>query len=339
MNRRIVIYLLSFVLFPLSIQAQKVQPQPATLTTEQEQQFTYYWYAARQAIDEERYADALALLEFCRMVKPDDGATLTFLGVLYNGLGQTDRALASYRAAFAADPRDQWYKYSYALLELRTEEGDKEALQVLEKAYQIQSGKGAKNKGDKNHVDEELMEQLKRLYISNQQWEKALQIQDRIDMQKGYDAYSALARYRIYILWGKPKQALKAIDKYLESDPTDIRFLLVRMETMERMNVNKKELYAMYQRVLALDPYHLGVLNNYAYHLATHDGDLKEAERMSAITIREEPNNPVYLDTYGWILHLQGQDELALFYLKRALTNATDGSKREIEKHIKSIEK
>jgi len=34
----------------------------------------------------------------------------------------------------------------------------------------------------------------------------------------------------------------------------------------------------------------------------------------------------VYLDTYGWIMHLQGQDELALFYLKRALNNAKEES-------------
>ena len=61
---------------------------------------------------------------------------------------------------------------------------------------------------------------------------------------------------------------------------------------------------------------------------------------MSAITIREEPNNPYYLDTYGWILHLQGQDELALFYLKRALWNATEESVRaEVERHMRQIPK
>ena len=73
--------------------------------------------------------------------------------------------------------------------------------------------------------------------------------------------------------------------------------------------------------------------------MATHGGDLKEAERMSAITISEEPNNPVYLDTYGWILHLQGQDELALFFLNRALNNATEENKAEIEGHLKQIKK
>ena len=67
-------------------------------------------------------------------------------------------------------------------------------------------------------------------------------------------------------------------------------------------------------------------------------GDLQKAEQMSAITIREEPFNPVYLDTYGWILHLQGQNELAAFYLQKALGNAKeDATKHEIEVHLHSI--
>ena len=80
------------------------------------------------------------------------------------------------------------------------------------------------------------------------------------------------------------------------------------------------------------------ILNNYAYLLATHGGDLKKAERMSELTIREEPDNPVYLDTYGWILHLQGQDMLAKFYLQKAYRLA-DGEevKQEVIRHLQQI--
>ena len=95
----------------------------------------------------------------------------------------------------------------------------------------------------------------------------------------------------------------------------------------------------MYERILELDPSNLMILNNYAYYLAINGGDLKKAERMSERTIRENPNNPVFLDTYGWIMHLQGQDELAKFYLNKALRNATDETKKEIIQHINAIEK
>ena len=187
-------------------------------------------------------------------------------------------------------------------------------------------------------MPDNLLEQLKRIYIEGQQWEKALAIQDKLDAQNEYDAMSALTRYRIYAMWGKNKQAIKAIDDYLEKDPDNLRFLLFRIELMERMGTKLKERYAMYERILALDPYTLMILNNYAYLLATHKGDLKKAEQMSVITIQQAPDNPVFLDTYGWILHLKGQDELALFYLQRALWNAREErTKSEIEKHIEAI--
>lgn len=309
---------LSIFIFQFSLSAQ---------TTEQQQQFSYYWYAAKQAIDQERYADALALLEFCRAIKPNDGQTLTFLGVLYDGIGEKELALETFRQAFEADPRDQWYRYVYALLEQRTEEAQKTAVQAMEKAQKAAP------------KDEQIAEQLLRLYISDQQWKKAVKTQDKLDKIRGFDAMSALNRYRIYAMWGKPKQAIAAIDQYLEQDPSDVRFLLFRLELMEQTHAKSSDLRAMYERVLTMDPHNLMVLNNYAYHLATHGGDLKKAEQMSALTIREDPDNAVYLDTYGWIMHLQGQNELALFYLKRALqsANLTDTSRNEIEKHINSI--
>ena len=66
---------------------------------------------------EENYQKALVLFEFCRMIKPDDGQTLTFLGAIYDGLGEKELALETFKQAFEADPRDQWYKYCYALME------------------------------------------------------------------------------------------------------------------------------------------------------------------------------------------------------------------------------
>lgn len=293
-------------------------------TVEQEAQFKYYWYAAKQAIQEERYADAYALLEFCEMIKPNDGQTLTFLGILYNGIGRKESAKDLFRMAFEADPGDQWYHYTNVLLEQRTMEGFYEAQGVMEKALKA------------NPKNEELIEQLERMYMSDGQWKKALEMQNRLDAIRGFNAYSAMNKYRIYYSWGKPKKAIEVIDQYLELDPTNVEFLISRVEVLEQMNAKPAVLYAAYEKVLSLST-NPRILNNYAYHLATHKGDLQKAEQMSAITIREEPNNPVFLDTYGWILHLKGENELALFYLNRALLHATDNTRSEIEKHIRSL--
>ena len=296
------------------------------LTTEQEQQFTYYWYAARQALEENNYPKALVLFEFCDAIKPNDGKTLEFLGILYHAMRQEDRAMDAFKRAFEADPRDCWYRYSSALLEEKTEEATIEAMHVRERALK------------ENPKDDELMMRLQRVYISLGEWKKALKMQDQIDGVKGFDASGAVTRYRLHLTMKQPKKALATINKYLELDPTDLQFLVFRVEVLEQMKTKPAELYAAYDKILAIYPGHIGILNNYAYHLATHKGDLQRAERMSEQTIREEPNNAIYLDTYGWILHLKGQDELAKFYLNRALINAqNEETTKEVQKHLNAI--
>ena len=94
---------------------------------------------------------------------------------------------------------------------------------------------------------------------------------------------------------------------------------------------NYEKAFAAYDEVLNLAPDHISTLNNYAWTLAISGGDLKKAEKMSQRTIQKEGNNPTYLDTYAWILHLQGQNQLALFYIKKAMEYATidDGTIKE----------
>lgn len=297
-----------------------------SMSVEREQQFTYYWYAAKQAVEKKQYNEALVLLEFCHQLNPTDGSTLYHLAVLYDAIGQKERAQQTLKTAYEADPKEQWRGYSSMLLNQRTAEGFEEALLVLEKAETV------------NPTDEDLLKQLVWLYMQEGEWRKALDKQKRLDQIKGYDAYSALSYYRIYAMWGKNKKAINALDHYLEQDPNNLQFLIFRLQLMEQTGAHPRELYALYNKILALDPHNLSVLNNYAYLLATHGGDLKQAERMSERTIHEDPTNPVYLDTYGWILHLQGQDTLALFYLKRAAQYADETNTEEIQRHIQAIE-
>lgn len=96
--------------------------------------------------------------------------------------------------------------------------------------------------------------------------------------------------------------------------------------------------YRCYEQALTLDPENVYVLNNYAYTLATHGGDLNKAEKMSQKTIQKEPNNPTYLDTYAWILHLQGQDILAQFYMRQAMDKAGEhADDPELQEHYRVL--
>lgn len=79
-----------------------------------------------------------------------------------------------------------------------------------------------------------------------------------------------------------------------------------------------------YEAATDLYPDDMMLINNYAYFLSLEGKDLKKAERLSQRTINEDPENAVYLDTYAWILHLQGYDSLAKFYIERAINNCQE---------------
>lgn len=77
--------------------------------------------------------------------------------------------------------------------------------------------------------------------------------------------------------------------------------------------------YSAYDKALKIDSEYIPVLNNYAYFLCLQKKKLKAALKMSRITIEKQPDNPTYLDTYAWILHLMGRDTEAKPYFKHAL--------------------
>ena len=84
--------------------------------------------------------------------------------------------------------------------------------------------------------------------------------------------------------------------------------------------------FVAYEEALKYNDKNIVVLNNYAYFLSVADKDLKKAERMSAQTIKMEPNNSTYLDTYAWIFFKQGNYTLARFYIESALEKDKTGS-------------
>ena len=80
---------------------------------------------------------------------------------------------------------------------------------------------------------------------------------------------------------------------------------------------NKEKLYETYNKILAYDPDNVYVLNNYAYYLSLDEKDLERALEMSAKTIKAEPKNATYLDTYAWVLYKLGRYEEAKKYMEK----------------------
>jgi tetratricopeptide (TPR) repeat protein len=96
--------------------------------------------------------------------------------------------------------------------------------------------------------------------------------------------------------------------------------------------------FQAYEQALSLDETNLSVLNNYAYFLALAHRDLDRAERMSALTVKAEPNNATYLDTYAWIFFVKGDYRLALLYIGRAIDNDKTNNPELLEHRRKITE-
>lgn len=85
------------------------------------------------------------------------------------------------------------------------------------------------------------------------------------------------------------------------------------------------ESYAAYDSCLQWKEDNVGCLNNYAYFISEDGGDLSRAEQMSYKTIKAEPTNSTYLDTYAWILFQEKRYAEAQIYIEQALANDSTG--------------
>ena len=81
-----------------------------------------------------------------------------------------------------------------------------------------------------------------------------------------------------------------------------------------------EEAYAAYDSCLQWKPDNIGCLNNYAYFLSEEGRELPKAEQMSYRTVKAEPGNSTFLDTYAWILFKQQRFEEARIYIDQAVT-------------------
>ena len=85
-----------------------------------------------------------------------------------------------------------------------------------------------------------------------------------------------------------------------------------------------EETFAAYDSCLQWKSDHMGCLNNYAYYLSVEHRNLHKAEEMSYKTIKAEPKNSTFLDTYAWILFRQERYTEARIYIEQAVKNDTD---------------
>lgn len=111
-----------------------------------------------------------------------------------------------------------------------------------------------------------------------------------------------------------------------ESNPEIVSDFYAVMGDIYHQKGIEDKAFAAYDSCLQWKDDNIGCLNNYAYYLSVKNIRLDDAEKMSLRTIKAEPDNPTYLDTYAWILFQQHRYKEAVTYIDRTLKNDADSS-------------
>ncbi|HZK04021.1 MAG TPA: tetratricopeptide repeat protein [Bacteroidaceae bacterium] len=112
--------------------------------------------------------------------------------------------------------------------------------------------------------------------------------------------------------------------KNFESDNNVISALFTLLGDIYYESAKYDSCFEAYDSAIIYNSQNYSAMNNYAYLLSQHNGDLDKAEKMSLATIIVESNNYTYLDTYAWILFRKEKYEEAKKYIDRALENGGD---------------
>ena len=117
-----------------------------------------------------------------------------------------------------------------------------------------------------------------------------------------------------------------------DSDPAIVSDFYAVMGDILHQKGLVQEAYEAYDSCLQWKDDNIGCLNNYAYFLSESGEQLSKAEQMSFKTIKAEPKNATYLDTYAWILYMMGRYSEAKIYIDQALQNMDESQDNSVIK-------
>lgn len=135
-------------------------------------------------------------------------------------------------------------------------------------------------------------------------------------------------------------KALASLDRALElTDSTDVEELSSVYSTIGDVHYAKGDTdmaFEYYNKAIDTNPHNMLALNNCAYYLAVEGRDLDRAEHMSALTLKDQPDNATSLDTYAWIMFKKKDYAQAMAYIDKALENTEEPSE-ELYQHAGDI--
>ena len=217
-----------------------------TLSTADQQKFTYFLYEALRQKEELQMDAALETFEMCRSIDSLDATPYFELGKLYLSIGMTPKAVRYLEKAVALQPANWWYNEQLIAVYSNLNQW-KKAIVVAE---QLKIYFPAK---------ENTYRALAVLYKENKEFEKAITAYNKLEEITGIDEYISIEKFRLYLLCNKTKKAVQEIDKLVNKYPNISRYRVLRGDIFMQQNLPEKA-YAIYKKVEQEDPQ-----NGYVY--------------------------------------------------------------------------
>jgi tetratricopeptide (TPR) repeat protein len=204
-------------------------------------------------------------------------------------------------------------------------QNDKEALIYLKKAL------------EKNDLEIQVWNELLQLYLRNSNFKEITEIADKADDINPDNAFIQYAAGVSYYSLKQYKNANKWFAKATISPARrEFKSLIYSImgDSYNELD-NWPKAAESYEASIKLDPNNATALNNFAYYLSVRKEKLNEAKLMSKKSLDIEPENPSFLDTYGWILYQVGEYEDAKIYILKAID--VGGASAEVYEHLGDV--
>ena len=149
--------------------------------------------------------------------------------------------------------------------------------------------------------------------------------------QLGFDIWTAKAG--IYSIYWRAADAYEAYTRSLEYQPDNINLMLAQAAALDSMGQTELAVSA-FREALALDPGNANGMNSLGYTMANRNQHLREARKLVSKALAQQSDNPAFLDSMGWVLFREGDNEAALVQIERAYAIEADP---EIAAHLGEV--
>lgn len=202
-------------------------------------EFNYAFMEAEKQKMTGNFEEAALLLEKCKKLDPGSAVVYYELSTLYIQKEQYEDAIESAKTAVKLNPGNIWYKAILAVLYKQTDK-PLEAITIYKELVKEYS----------DRVD--FLYDLANLYSLVKKYDDAIKAYDLIENNYGLNETISLEKEKIFVIKGDKEKAHQEIQKLIDSNPDEIRYIGMLAESYVNENEYEKAI-ELYQLMLKKD--------------------------------------------------------------------------------------